>query len=297
MDQSKEQKLDELQQKGSQYVTGAAQWLDSFFNDPRYIAEENRTRARISLKLGYDRFDEFEVKPGLRLRLRLPGLEDRAKFYLKAGDDDFDIDSNSIIETENDRDEDVTAGFKYFLKQTEKYNISTGVGASTSYVYAGLRFRHLHPFFSTTWKGRFTNRLRYYSDDGWENKAAYDIERYLGDKFFFRTSFTGVLQEVDDNIPLSAVARLYQVIDIDRALQYDLGTYFDTDPDFDVEDVQLRIRYRQRFYRDWLVLEIAPQLTFPSEYDHEINPGITFKFEADLGYEEYENAYKSIFKF
>ncbi len=297
VDRTTEDKLDQWQQRGSQYVIGAARWIDSFFNDPRYIAEENRTRVRISLKFGYDRFDDFEVKPGLRLRLRLPGLENRAKFYLTAGADDFDVDSNPIAETENDREEDLTAGIKYFLKQTEKYNLATGVGASTSYVYAGVRFRHLHSLSSKTWKGRFTNRLRYYSDDGWENKAAYDIERYLGDTFFFRTTFTGVLQEVDDNIPLSAVARLYQVLDIDRALQYDVGSYFNTDPDFEVDDIQLTVRYRQRFYRDWLVLEIAPQLTFPSAYDYDINPGITFKFEADLGYEDYENAYKSIFRF
>ncbi|MEJ2058740.1 MAG: hypothetical protein P8X39_12985 [Desulfofustis sp.] len=61
--------------------------------------------------------------------------------------------------------------------------------------------------------------------------------------------------------------------------------------------MQLKLRYRQRFYRDWLVLEVAPQVTFPSDHDHEMNPGLIVKFEADFGYLEDLQAYQSVFKF
>ncbi|WP_163339514.1 hypothetical protein [Desulfopila sp. IMCC35008] len=250
------------------------------------------------MKFGYSKFDDFECKPALRLRLSFPEFEQRAKLYLSAnGSEDFDIDSNPILDTNKNREEDLTGGVKYYVDQNKRYNISTDAGFSTSYVYGGIRYRHTHPFFSSRWKGRLTNRLRYYSDDGWINRTAYDIERYLGDRFFFRTTFTGVLSENEDGMPLSGVARLYQVLSIDRALLYDVGTYMDTRPDFEVTDVQLKLRYRQRFYRDWLVLEIAPQLTFPEEHDYEVNPGIMFKFEMDFGYMQDREAYDSIFKF
>ena len=298
LDDDTEQTIDELQQKGSNLVVSAADWIDSFFDDPRYEAEQNRSRAKVKLVFGYTKFDDFEFSPGIDLRLNLPVLENRVNLFLKANDDeDFDADSNPVADSENNKDEDVTAGIKYFLVMGERYNISTDVGVSSSYVYGGLRFRHQHPFFSNYWEGRFTNRLRYYSDDGWENKASYDIERHLGDRYFFRNTFTGILSEETDGFPFSAVSRLYQVFSIERVLLYDAGIYFETEPEFEVTDVQLKLRYRQRFYRDWLVLELAPQITFPSDHDHEMNPGIIIKFEVDFGYLKDYQSYQSIFKF
>jgi len=298
LDDETEEALDEWQDKGSALVVSAARWIDSFFDDPRYVSEENRTRAKLKLTFGYSKYDDFEFSPGVDLRLNLPILENRMNLFLTANDDDdFDVDSNPIADSENNKDDDLTAGIKYFLAFGESYNVSTDVGISTSYVYGGLRYRNLHPFFSNYWEGRFTNRLRYYSDNGWENKTSYDIERHLGDRYFVRNTFTGVLSEETEGFPFSAVSRFYQIFSIERALLYDAGVYFETKPEFEVTDVQLKLRYRQRFYRDWLVLEVAPQLTFPSDYDHEMNPGLIVKFEADFGYLKDYQAYQSIFKF
>lgn len=301
LDKESQAKLDAFQEKSSALVLSAADWVDSFFDDPRYLSEENRTRARIKLGLGYSEYYELETYAAIDLRLNLPRLENKANIFLRLNDDsDFDAASSPIPNTEGGRKnegEKVTAGVQYFLAMGEKYNVSTEFGVSLNYIYGGLRYRHLHPLFNDDWSGRFTNRLRYYSDEGWENKASYDIERYLGERFFFRTIFTALLSERNDGIPFSAVARLYQVFDIDRALLYDVGSYFNTEPELEVTDIQLKLRYRQRFYRDWLVLEIAPQITFPKDYDHAFNPGIITKFEFDFGYLKDRQAFQSVFAF
>lgn len=301
LDDGTESYLDVFQEKGSSLVVSAAEWIDSFFDDPRYLAEENRTRVKLKLGLGYSKYYEFESRSSIDLRLNLPRLEDRANVFLRLNDDsDFEADTNPIPNTEsgqkNDR-EQLTAGFQYFLTMGEKYNISVDTGVSLNYVYGGLRYRHLHNLFWDEWTGRFTNRLRWYSDDGWENKASYDIERFFGDHYFSRTIFTAVLAERYDGMPFSAITRLYRVIDIDSAMVFDIGSFFDTEPEFEVTDVQVKLRYRQRFFRDWLVLEVTPQVTFPAEFDHEYNPGIVTKFEFDFGYLANRKAYDSIFEF
>ena len=96
---------------------------------------------------------------------------------------------------------------------------------------------------------------------------------------------------------MSGLVQIYRVLSIDKVLLWENGVYLDTEPDFDVTDIQMKLRYRQRFFRDWLVLEIAPQVTFPKEHDHEINPGLVFRFEADFGYLNDRKAYQSIFSF
>ena len=296
-----EAQLDQLQEKGSALVLSAAEWIDSFFDDPRYLAEENRTRAKVKIGLGYSKFYDLETFGAIDLRLNLPRLEQRANVFLRLNDDsDFDADSSPIPNTEgglkNDR-EQLTAGVQYFLAMGDKYNLSTEVGASLNYLFAGLRYRHLHSLSDDGWSGRFTNRLRYYTDDGWENKASYDIEKFFGERFLSRSILTAVLSESRDGMPFSAVTRLYQVFDIDSAISYDVGAYFDTEPELELTDFQIKLRYRQRFFRDWLVFEVAPLVTFPKEYDHELNPGILTRFEIDFGYLQDQEAYESIFKF
>ena len=56
-----EAQLDNLQKKGSAIVLSAAEWIDSFFDDPRYLAEENRTRARLKIGVGYSELYELET--------------------------------------------------------------------------------------------------------------------------------------------------------------------------------------------------------------------------------------------
>jgi len=300
VDRETEKKLDALQEKGSALVISAADWIDSFFDDPRYVSEENRTRAKVKLGVGYSRYDDFELDAAIDLRIHLPRLENKANVFLRLNDDsDFDVESTPIstVDGQTSKDDQLTAGIQYFWAMGEKYNVSSEFGFSYNYVYGGLRYRSLHSIFNDDWDGRFTNRLRYYSNDGWEDKASYDIETYFGERFFYRTTFTALFSEINDGVPFSLLARLYQVLNIDSALLYDIGGFFATSPELSVTDVQLRVRYRQRFYRDWLVLEVAPQVTFPQEYDYKLNPGLVFRFEFDFGYLKDRKAYQNVFSF
>ena len=145
MGQASEEKLDQLQKKGSVILSQTAEWLDSFFDDPRYSVEENQTRAKLKLAFGYNRFDTFEFRPSIDLRIKLPRLENRTNIFLGANDDsDFDTDSNPIAVTDKNENEQLAAGAQYFLALGEKYNLSTDVGLSANYVYSGLRYRYRH---------------------------------------------------------------------------------------------------------------------------------------------------------
>ena len=301
LDEESEEMVDALQQEGSEMLINAASWLDSFFYDPRFTEEENRSWARLKLKFGYSRFYDFEFKPSIDLNIHLPKLNNKVDIYITANDDrDFNSDSTPIPDTPGGRqntDEQLTAGVRYLLAMGKSFNLTTHFGVSLGYVYGGVRYRHTHPFFSDEWDGRLTDRLRWYSDDGWENRLTYDIESHISDRYFFRTSFNTVVAERFDGVPSSGIMQLYRILNIDKAVLFESGVYLDTDPEFTVTDIQLKIRYRQRFFREWLVLEIGPQLTFPEDHDYKINPGIIVKFEAEFGYLNDRKAYQSIFSF
>lgn len=296
LSQETEDTVDETHEQVSEKLLTAATWLDSFFDDSRYEAEENRTRAKLKLSAGIERDGNFEFKPRLSLRLHLPQAEGRLNLLISANDDeDFDVDRNANAMSSRDEESNLTGALRYFLRETDKMNITTTAGVSLNYAYAGIRYRRLFDY--SSWQGRFTSRLRYYTDDGWESRNQYDIERQVSDRLLFRTTLEANWEEEYNGLPHAVTFSLFQVLQADRAILYDVGNYFHTSPSYQMTDTVFRLRYRQRSYRDWLVFEVAPQVAFPKEYDREFTPGIIFKLEGDFGYATNREQFDNIFSF
>jgi len=294
-----ERKVDDVHQKTSQLLASAADWLDSFFDEERYLLEENTTRAKLRLSFGYSRFDGFDFSPRVSLRLKLPKLSKKAFLVVGASDDDdFEVGDNPISDdprNEDNEKSDLSAALRYFLKVGKNYNFSTTAGISWGYMYAGLRYRYTYDF--GAWQGRATDTVKYYTDDGFENKLQLDLERHFSRRWFFRTTGSVDWYEEKDGLPHALRFRLYHILNRHQALQYEVSNYFDTAPNYKMTDLQLRVRYRQRFYRDWLIVEVAPQIRFPSKHNREPDPGIVIRLEADVGYLAEQDVFKNVFGF
>jgi hypothetical protein len=294
-----EQKIDDTHQQASMMLLTAADWIDSFFNDDRYLLEENKTRAKLRLSFGYTRFDHFEFRPRVDLRVKLPKLSKKAFLIISSSDDDdFDADGKPISNRPRNEDSegsDLSASLRYFLKVGEQYHVSTIFGASFAYLYGGLRYRYEYDF--GPWQGRLANTVKWYTDDGWENKASIDMERHFSAFWFFRASGKLDWYAHAAGLPHALVLNVFQVVNAHSALLYEVGNYFDTDPSHKMTDLLLRVRYRQRFYRDWLAFEVAPQVSFPEAHDRRPNPGIVFRVEADFGYMMEQDAFQTVFGF
>lgn len=296
LDKQREKVLNETQEDLTNYLLSAATWFDSFFDDPRHSAEQNKTRAKAKLAMEYSRHDNFEFQPSIDLRLKVPKLEHKLNLLITAkSDEDFETEAKASSGTNVAEKDDLSVSLQYFLHLTEQMNLSTSFGGSYDYLYAGIRYRHLEDF--GPWQGRLTERLRYYTDDGWENKLQVDLERHFSAKWFFRAIAGGVIGSEIDGIPHHLILRTYQVLNKEEALLYEVGSYYDTDPSYVLSDLQFKLRYRQRFYRDWMVLELTPYVTFPEDDDHEFNPGFLMKLEFDFGYLADQDEFDTIFRF
>ncbi len=288
--------LDENYQWMGEFVISAATWFDSFFDNSRAEAEKNRSTARLQLDGGWDRYEDFDFKPRVNFRLHLPDMDNRWNLLFSARDDeDFEVDRYPGGSNSREDDANITAALQYFLLQSERMNISTTAGLSYHYAYAGLRYRGTYEYGS--WQGRFISRFRYYTDDGFESINEYDLERRVSENLLFRTTFNGNWYEKENGLAHGIVFSLFQVVNSDRAILYDIGNSFHTSPAYQHLDIVFRSRYRQRFYRDWLIFEIAPQVSFPKEYDRNFNPGLILRLEAEFGYKSYKKQFDNIFRF
>ncbi len=271
-------------------ITGSADWIDSFFYDERYEAEENQSRLLLRLESFTEDGEGTDLKLKASLRIGIPYAQKRLKLIVVGEPDeepDIEGTSGSTVRRSFDRIDknDVSVSLQHAIMQELNRYLSTRLG----FVFRGWKTRlflegRYRSFFDLDpWGVRFTERLRWYTDKGWESRATLDFERPLSERFFFRTTAEGDWLEDQDGFPHSLTFSLSQLLSQRRAIEYSWGNSFQTSPNYRLEEVAFRIRYRQRIWRDWLFYDIEPQLRFPNADGFKMTPGILLRLEAIIG--------------
>jgi hypothetical protein len=268
-----------------------ATWLDSFFGDQRYEAEINRSQ----LKIRFDAFREDGTgmdyrRPNFDLRLVLPQLRKMTRLVISGDPNERDDVTpvqpggagTKIAKTPQGT---LTSALQYFPVETNRSNFSFLAGVKLHNgelaILAGPRYRYLVPF--DPWALRFTQEVVWSSDQRWQSRTTFDFERTLPHDLFFRATLQGLWSENVMGYPYALSFLLRQPLDRNRALQYEWVNSFQTRPTNELDEELLVFRYRQRFWRDWLFLEIAPQYRFPRDRSFDATPGILFRLEMVFG--------------
>jgi hypothetical protein len=264
-------------------------WLDEFFADENYEAEVNTSLLRIRLDSFSELYEGTEVDGRARLHLVLPALRKRVRFEILSPGEPDDLEGDSAAATSQPQpgavEDKTTAAISYFVKMVKDQSLIIRLGTTfdgyTPNPYVGARFRQLWEL-NEDWNFRFTQRLRFYSIDGLESRTSFDFERALEDEMLFRTSIDGTWLQEDPDYFYNVGFALFRPLDEKSAVEYQLVNSFKTDP-HRLDRITTRIRHRQKIWRDWLLFEVAPQLSFPDDRDFKPVPGILFRLEATFG--------------
>lgn len=277
------EQADHVQEDVTRRIRTAAAWLDSFLADERSLAEENQTWARLRFDVGLEEGEGvgFDLRP--KIRVALPSAKRRAQLTF-SGETDSDTTLNSDVveevheEFEDPDEKNRTIGANYFLKETTRNNVRLGAGLKSNLAaYGDVRLRHLAPLGS--WDLRGTERLRYYTDNGFESIATVDLERRLSPVLFVRATTRGSWFETDPGYYYSQSLALYQLAGPTRVMTYEVLGSFVTRPNNVLDLALVRFRYRERLWRDWIFFEIAPQIALPRDRDYDVVPGILFRLD------------------
>jgi len=190
--------IDRAYGKITDNVLATADWIDSFFYDERIEAEERKSNLRLRFSYFTEEEEGTEFDADARVRLVLPALKKRLRLVISGDpDDDIDIDNTAEDDAresfELSDEENVTVAFWYTFNDTARRHASIQSGVrfrSGSPVYfMGPRFRRTIPLAS--WSLRGTQGLRWFSDEGWESRTQFDLERQLYERFFLRATARG----------------------------------------------------------------------------------------------------------
>lgn len=291
---------DRLHQTISRGVLKAAATIDGFFYAPRAEIEDNRTTFKLTLDLFAEAEEGVQLGSGTRLKLVLPGFQDRLHLVL-AGDpeDDDKLLGESIDEAPEaglDTDEDtdgVSAALRYFALDDIKRNLSFSAGVrirdSQLVGFPEARYRRAFDPDDMPMAFRFQQRVVWYTDEGWQESTGIDMDLLLLGRFLWRSSLEGVWAEEAMRADCCGYRydlrfTLFQPLWKRAALRYEWNNEFNLCTVDQLDRILLRIRYRQNIWRPWLFFEAAPQLSFPESEDFTATPGILFRLEAIFGH-------------
>ena len=288
-------------------ILNTAEWIDSFFDDERVEAEENRTNIKLRFDTEIEEGQGINFRVRARVRLVLPRMERRLSLVI-SGDPDEDIQEGTINDEiggeqfENRQERNVTAALWYTFLDTYKQNLSMRIGAQWRdggpVLWLGPRYRQLWTL--DPWAARYTWSVRWFTDVGLESRMRLDFERPITRALFFRQTTTYDWDQEDEVgfkledgttetktvkglNTLGFSVSLYHPINRISILEYGTGVEFVDKPKNLMNNIIVFIKYRRQFWRDWLFFEVTPALQFPWILEYDPVPSILFRFEGIFG--------------
>lgn len=267
-------------------------WIDSFFADDRTEDEESQVRLKVSLQTFVQENDNPTLDARVRLRVRLPRLSERLQLEISGAPGDNDIaevktpEQEAVDRFEGTDMQNLAAELRYFVRRTKRANISLSSGLryrdGSPVLYLGPRYRQSIEI--GEWDFSSQQQVRWFTDNGWELRARCEMERTLPWGLFFRTSTGGSWLEPDpSNLLYDFRCVIYQPLSNRRTVAYEWNNFFSIQPGIHLDEINFRIRYRQKIWRDWMYAELAPQVSFPWDGDYEHEFGVLFRIDMFFG--------------
>ena len=277
--------VDRAQHSVSAGVNSFAQWIDSFFYDERFVVEDASTRLRLSEAVLLEQGRAARFKTRLNVKLDIPHFKNKLKLFVSSEDERNNQQPDNLNENilNSNIEEDAQLGLQYFARSSRKRNLSLtlGVKLESLEVFAGPRLRRTWRL--DGWQLRFTQRLRWFSKQSWRATTQVDLEKLLAPRLLFRQIVEGRWRRHDDGYRYQISPTLVQVLKSKKAIEYQWGNFFKTRPRHVLDESVLSIRYRRRFWRNWLFYEFVPQLAFRNDDDFDPLPGINLRLEIVFG--------------
>ncbi len=273
-------------------VVSTAKWIDSFFKTERFEEEDNKT----SLRFRFDNFldeDGNEFRARVKVKLRTPNLNKRMKFFVVGEEGDVNS-SLSLYERVGQvfegRDEDnVSVGLLYQYRETARKNTRLKGGVrlrDNKLVYfIEPRFRWRENF--DKWAIYFSQKAGWFSDNGFNINTQVDFDRPLTEGKLFRASVAADGYEDIDAYFYNINFVYNHLLSDHKGLSYQWNNAFILYAGSNLTETTLKVAYRQRLWRDWLSIEVAPQIQYPRIYDFEARPGLFLRLE--IKFEQIKN--------
>lgn len=277
--------VDDLHGDISGQVDWIARGVDEFFAGETALedSDESFLRWRVSQSLveGESWLSESDIK----FRLDLPTTKKRFRLVLEnSPDDDVSVTERnqpSVTGSNRTDREGFSAALQYAKDITSHWAARTKLGIKARIP--------LDPFARVTlsrrwslgeeWSVPYRLRLSYFHSDGFSANSSLSFERAMRNEMFLRLKTDVDWDQELDSMEGVQTASVYKRLTNRSGMDYVFGVVYQSASHTVVTNYFLSANYRKLVHKDWLYVDVIPQLGFAREDDYESKLSLTFRVE------------------
>ncbi len=268
----------------SESLDAFARKMDAYFYDERFVAEDAATRLRLGEYVFNEEGRAARWHTRFNLSFKLPSLDRKVKLFFGSDEtDNVTVDAPTLSQSITSQSNDSLAGLRFYAKASEKLNLSLALGVKVdgADLFAGPRLRYTRPL--GDWLGRFTQRVIWITQRGWESSTRFDLERGFSSRMLLRYTFDGRWRQEDPGYRFEIGATLFHQLPESIVMAYGWVHRFRTRPKYQYNESVISVQFRRHIWRNWLYLGITPQLAFYDDKDFNPTAGISFGLDVIFG--------------
>ena len=276
--------LDSTQTYLSGNVEALAQNLDEFFSSDKTLYQSSGTYLRLREDIISTEGNGLKVKGDVKLRLQLPVTQKKLRLSFasgsKKGTFDESVEDGQLPLTDIEEEENYTAELQTVIGEKDGWQFKPSIGAYLSTTidpYIKFNFNRQDTFgrWSLNW-----DETPYKIDSiGWGVDSYFELNRKIGDSHIFRSaSFAGWLKETDQ-FELRQVFSFNTQISDKKAISYFTGIFGNDKPKINTTQYLVGINYRQNIHKDYLFIELKPQISYEKERNFDAEHSMIFRLE------------------
>jgi hypothetical protein len=260
--------------------------VDRFFGDDRNYQESNDSVLQIDLVrvIGYG--GERKFVPSARAKVRLPIAEQKLHLLLETDPDKYvAADPKQTLITplkKPSTPQSYAAALRIEKTEAERWHYSADGGvkfqglSSTPFVRA--RASLAEP--KGEWTMKAAESLFWFNTIGAGETTQLDMERPISEPLLFRATSSATWLRDTLNFDLRQDMSVFHTLDERTAVLYQASVIGVSRPHVQLTDYVVLLLYRYRLHRDWMFLELSPQVHFPK--DREFRPSSLFSLRLEM---------------
>jgi hypothetical protein len=266
--------------------------LDRFFGNDRNYQEANDSVFQFDIDrvMGYGEQHDF-VFSG-RANVHLPIAEQKLRLVFES-----DPDKSATVDPKQtpgapinrtSRPESYAAALRFEKEESERFHHNADVGVK----FNGL-LKSPSPFVRTRlglevpleqWHVKMAETVFWFNSIGVGETTQVDFERPISEPLLFRATSVAAWLKDANNFDLRQDLTLFDKLDDRTAVYYQASAIGVTQPQTEVTEYVLMLLYRYRLHREWMFLELSPQLHFPRTLDFQ--PNWLFSMRLEMLFDE-----------
>ncbi|MBL4608202.1 MAG: hypothetical protein JKY01_10300 [Pseudomonadales bacterium] len=279
-------RLSDTRDNWSNRVDVFARGVDGFFAGEESLNELNKSYARLRLGGRWVESGEYQDESDIKFRLHLPATKERYKLIIENDPEESEsLDEKnrpSFIGNQESGRDSISAAIQRVKMRGAHWKTSSRLG-----VKGGAP---LDPFVRLTaqrrwsaakeWNIPYRFRLSYFHSDGYKAISTISFEKSLEHSLFFKAKTDIAWTQDRDTLETAQIFSIFQHLREDKGIDYKLGILGESASHHVINAYFLSAHYRKLIYKDWLYINVIPELNYPRERDYEAVASISMRLEV-----------------